>query len=663
MKSFMAPTICASSKITAASPRKKILLERNQVVRDCMENNVVSAEEVKGGEIKQKPEIDFDSEEISIQNRSRKLDFSSTKSYYQLSATGSLDAADSDADPSFPPYDPMKNYLSPRPRFLHYKPNPRIEQHHEFTENLLYMGDARRLEDSFSDSEGSEDCSGYTEQSSPLREPDYEILMKTQEALAPEENHVFESNPRPEKYKPKASWTGRFKLIPFLLVFSVFLVSVPLIDSPILSHFTMKDQSLAATLTRPLRFIQDIHLYDYLDVASRNLQGLATRMRQWSINSIHFLISSGSFSKEPDISHSLNTSLLSMAQSATLDFCSRSDFVLPGQDVIFNRQNDLLDYIEMAFEHDKADGETLMGKSKDVSDKPEVVLFQNVIGDSTELLDRNMEENNNLKYNQLNSFTDPAVQFGSINNIDQIDKNEIAISEEFDGEGDMEEQLEEQVLIELEEHKIHPFNKEDINSTVYPADETQISNKKNFDTVPYAFSNATLLMLVVLGMFVSVALATKLISFFINIKKNTPTSDEKLLNKKIKSVSDGAKSCRHANGDFCCNRLGLAEMVCDSGPTEMSSSFNNHLSFSKQMSKIESHDVTPSQENMQRRESGVSSSIPYGSFTSYEKRSRKGKKQEEVVTPIRRSIGSQISGLLVSCSYASCVPKHHGYCT
>ncbi|KAJ6904516.1 hypothetical protein NC652_022511 [Populus alba x Populus x berolinensis] len=32
-----------------------------------------------------------------------------------------------DADPSMPPYDPKTNYLSPRPQFLHYRPNPRVE--------------------------------------------------------------------------------------------------------------------------------------------------------------------------------------------------------------------------------------------------------------------------------------------------------------------------------------------------------------------------------------------------------------------------------------------------------------------------------------------------------------------------------------------------------
>ncbi|KAI0497643.1 hypothetical protein KFK09_020876 [Dendrobium nobile] len=635
VRSFMAPTISASSKITAASPKKKILEERNQVVRDNMKNNIVSSEGMEGKKIRQKPEIGFDSEEISSRSGTRKLDFDHSKDHHQSEATRSVDAVDLDHDPSLPPYDPMKNYLSPRPRFLHYKPNTRIEQHQDFIEDLLYVGEGRRLEDSFYDSESSDDSSGYTAQSSPIKEPEFDNLMRTQQAQVPDENHVSESRSLPEPYKPKTWSFGSSKLIkPFALALSVLLFSVPFTDSPILYPFNLKDQSLAVPLTMPLRVLQHIHLYDYLDAARWNLQGLVIRMRQWSINSIEILVSSGFFSKEElDMSHYFNTTLASsMDQGTSLDFCSSSELELAQKENIINRQNDVVDNMEMEFEIPKTDGEALPCNEEDVAETLKVELAGAVNGDSTELVEWKMEEGNNPKFQRHNSFFDPAVQFGTMNKSDQLEKIEIAISDEVG----IAERLEEKVLKELGNDLIHSFNKEDINSSAYPVDETQITNEKDFhDAVPLVFSDTKLLMLVVLGMFASVALATKLISLIKKQKKTT--SDDKSPKKKTSSVSGGTKSYRHAYGDYYCNRGGLAEMVCDSGPTETSYSLNNSLFFTKQRSNVESHDVTPDHEIMQRRDSGVSSSISYGSFTSFERCYRNSNKQEKVMTPVRRS--------------------------
>ncbi|KAL0911132.1 hypothetical protein M5K25_019248 [Dendrobium thyrsiflorum] len=633
--SFMAPTISASSKITAASPKKKILEERNQVVRDNMKNNIVSSEGVEGKKIRQKPEIGFDSGEISSRSSTRKLYFNNSKDRHQSAATRSLDAGDLDHDSSLPPYDPMKNYLSPRPRFLHYKPNTRIEQHQDYMKHLLYVGKGRRLEDSFSDSESSDDSSGYTAQSSPIKELEFDNLMKTQQAQVPDENHVSESRSIPEPYKPKTWSFGRSKVvIPFALVLSVLLFSVPSTDSPILYPFNMKDQSLAVPLTNALRVLQHIHPYDYLDASRWNLQGLATRMRQWSINSIEILISSGFFSKEElDMSHSFNTTLASsMVQGTGLDLCSSSELELAQMENIINRQNDVVDNMEMEFEIPKTDGEALPCNEEDVAEKLKVELAEAVNGDSTELVEWKMEEGNNPKFQRHDSFFEPAVQLRTMNKRDQLDKIEIVISDEVG----LAERLEEKVLKELGNDLIHSFNKEYINSSAYPVDETQITNEKDFhDAVPLVFSDTKLLMLVVLGMFASVALATKLISLVKKQKKTT--SDNKPPKKKTRSVSGGTKSCRHAYGDDYCNREGLAEMVCDSDPTETSSNLNNSLLFSKQRSKIENHDVTPNHEIMQRRDSGVSSSMSYGSFTSFERSHRKSNKQEKVIAPLRRS--------------------------
>lgn len=95
VKHFMSPTISAATK-AAAVPRKKILAERNEA-----------------------------SPIISGTGRSVR---SSDNSTYQIDDDDDDDEEQKtfDADSSLrKPYDPLTNYLSPRPKFLRYNPNRR----------------------------------------------------------------------------------------------------------------------------------------------------------------------------------------------------------------------------------------------------------------------------------------------------------------------------------------------------------------------------------------------------------------------------------------------------------------------------------------------------------------------------------------------------------
>lgn len=103
-KNYMSSTISAASK--AIAPRKKILAERNEASEptsfdaDAKKNSVLdncggdglSQEEAKSPQVSQFNGDDEKEEEFL-----------------------------------FKPYDPVTNYLSPRPRFLRYKPNRRRE--------------------------------------------------------------------------------------------------------------------------------------------------------------------------------------------------------------------------------------------------------------------------------------------------------------------------------------------------------------------------------------------------------------------------------------------------------------------------------------------------------------------------------------------------------
>ncbi|XP_047319828.1 uncharacterized protein LOC124923888 [Impatiens glandulifera] len=143
-KNFMAPTISAASKFTP-SPRKKILGEKNDSVRTSMSDSFEKVAE----RFEMNSEVGSDENEIEALN-----DDSDVLNLYQkeegfesLSKETSSDFLGDDdcslkkipisftvspiidADPSLPPYDPKTNYLSPRPKFLHFKPNPRIRSY------------------------------------------------------------------------------------------------------------------------------------------------------------------------------------------------------------------------------------------------------------------------------------------------------------------------------------------------------------------------------------------------------------------------------------------------------------------------------------------------------------------------------------------------------
>ncbi|KAJ4823016.1 hypothetical protein Tsubulata_009221 [Turnera subulata] len=242
-KNFMSPTISAASKVNA-SPRKRILSERNEPARTS-----ISFSDGKSPLME-----DLDSKPQKVLNQKKEVSFDSTVTYFGEEGHGDIDSgvpssteddcvnfeskpadltidgdsvnldpsfkisprdpgtwtspalAPLDADPSVPPYDPKTNYLSPRPQFLHYRPNPRVE---------LYLNkekDGQKLEECFasevlSDSEFTEEESdGSVKESEDIssnglpkeeeeKEKLEEVGVEQQEEL---ELPVSEPEPEPE---------------------------------------------------------------------------------------------------------------------------------------------------------------------------------------------------------------------------------------------------------------------------------------------------------------------------------------------------------------------------------------------------------------------------------------------------------------------------------
>uniref|UniRef100_A0A5B6YSA5 Uncharacterized protein n=1 Tax=Davidia involucrata TaxID=16924 RepID=A0A5B6YSA5_DAVIN len=330
-KNFMSPTISAASKITA-SPRKKALAERNELVRTSdgkspfaslnLSEDIDSKSDPSLTSNQNKIEASCDSETaapsilkasktdtalntqvpLNSQNASESLsetitmesdctcvDTSSNKKPPCPSAPPII--APLDADPSLPPYDPKTNYLSPRPQFLHYKPNSRIELHLD-KEKGLGLGEVKGLEDSFIMSETFSDTE-VTEETQSLDSQKESEDASSAEVIIEEEPHVSEpkpiSNPISScmsketveaKRVPKLLFFTRSKSISLLLVLLIACLSISVTDSPpVIKSSVYKDLSFS-------------ELYDPSDLAvfaTTKFNSFARNFKQWSANSISYL--------------------------------------------------------------------------------------------------------------------------------------------------------------------------------------------------------------------------------------------------------------------------------------------------------------------------------------------------------------------------------------
>ncbi|KAG8062055.1 hypothetical protein GUJ93_ZPchr0003g18379 [Zizania palustris] len=173
-RNFMAPTISAASKAVApsASPRKKVLGERNERAgnAELAHKPTVGASPASEAGAPRRLRLSFDGAPVvppaaipvashvsrnSFGGEERRVENPVCKEHHHAAAVNAT--ASSEVEPytaaGTAPYDPKTNYLSPRPQFLHYKPNPRIE---------LYRYGGRRLEDGFASESSSEETDTTT---------------------------------------------------------------------------------------------------------------------------------------------------------------------------------------------------------------------------------------------------------------------------------------------------------------------------------------------------------------------------------------------------------------------------------------------------------------------------------------------------------------------
>ncbi|CAO2813581.1 unnamed protein product [Amaranthus hypochondriacus] len=254
-KNFMSPTISAASKINP-SPRKKVLGERNEPIRTSASLSDGKFHFFSGDSLDFNDEndpkeqaVDLDTDLVVL---SPELPLNSAKSCDSLplsdmpKVTSSdnlgLDVENSiaplDADPSVvPPYDPKTNFLSPRPRFLYYKPESNIEKTLSFEYDLG--------SDSTSETESSEvETSSVEEKSVCSNLPS----METEELDEP-------------KMKAKSWFGGKWKAFCLILFMLGFLMNSQIYRNPSLNF----------------------------ELVGENFNGVVQNAKIWSVQSVGYL--------------------------------------------------------------------------------------------------------------------------------------------------------------------------------------------------------------------------------------------------------------------------------------------------------------------------------------------------------------------------------------
>ncbi|KAL5705937.1 hypothetical protein ACHQM5_024162 [Ranunculus cassubicifolius] len=314
-KSFMAPTISAISKISP-SPRKKVLAERNELVRSSVSES--EGKNFMGGDLEVeedhvlKPEIGVDSQVISYLSephenfyKPRALEFEesepdSSSIAVLIPETVSIAAppmaspspslapkydsapcskarplplpspssamAPLDSDPHMPPYDPKTNYLSPRPQFLHYRPKLRTE--------VKKLEDSLPSDTSFSDTETTEED---TLSSGSFKESEEDSSSEVLSEISSTEPNYSQSK---VSRKSKSRSCFRSKSIFLLLVFALAALFIPVAETPVLTpSVSFKDQT----------FKFDDELATMAKFARENLDGLASNLKIWSAQTFSYV--------------------------------------------------------------------------------------------------------------------------------------------------------------------------------------------------------------------------------------------------------------------------------------------------------------------------------------------------------------------------------------
>ncbi|GAV78801.1 hypothetical protein CFOL_v3_22266 [Cephalotus follicularis] len=696
-KNFMSPTISAASKINA-SPRKKVLVERNESIRSTVsfsntkgpisslnlkEQNDSEAEMGKAShnsvitdlchEEALKSDADSDSKVHLVDSKSETDLLSQTVTVdednvgsdgsFKISPRAPLTfsspvVAPLDADPSMPPYDPKTNYLSPRPQFLHYRPNPRIEHYLSKEREVMSLEERIVLEGS-SDSEVIEEVVSDEDSQKESENDSVDKIVK--EELEEEELYLSEPNPISTthvtedtvvaKQVSKPHSFTRFKFMALLLALAIACVSISVIEPPLINSSGLKDISFE--LYAPPEMIE---------FAEGIMDGVAQNFQLWSANffsDICKLISDirGLHQLGPlhygNLTDLLETGFVDgylvfdQIDLVTVDKYEQSVFGLPTRkrEVEYKAVNEKG---HLQIEDDEGIEDEAVEEGDDNDTEFEEQLHQEIEEhDTTEEVSEKhsepegyvMPEETQYKVEFAAQLDDP-LQSNTIDSTDQSvvvlqapeAQSEVSKPGEPHGETDINASCD----IEFAAAEYQPI----------PELDDSNGNPQTFtlDGLKEKISSWNMLgaALVALSL-----LAVISFTYAKGGKSSTPVAaipvEQQPLMKKKLDLTPMPSSGRHTIQERLTfqNWQPEFDVVGDLCPSEMSSFLKSSTYNSKKELKESSE--AQSQGRNQRRESMASSdysfgSPSYGSFTTYEKiYTKQGNGDEEVITPVRRS--------------------------
>ncbi|XP_054788132.1 uncharacterized protein LOC129293988 [Prosopis cineraria] len=213
-------------KAEARSPSRKLHPFTDGIIKDDMEEHMSSmvSEDLEAEGLNSMNETESAFEPVTSAPDFVNLDpsfrlsptpppFSSTSTIIApLDADPLIPPYDPKDDPLILPYDPKVNYLSPRPQFLRYKPNPRLQLYRERK--------STKLDDGLSDTELTEEASsGGSEKESEVSSD--EILSEDQNHVSEASTLMSEEEIAEAKGVAKPGFSMRSKAIALLLLLSI----------------------------------------------------------------------------------------------------------------------------------------------------------------------------------------------------------------------------------------------------------------------------------------------------------------------------------------------------------------------------------------------------------------------------------------------------------
>ncbi|EXB61545.1 hypothetical protein L484_003739 [Morus notabilis] len=657
-KNFMSPTISAASKINA-SPRKKILEERNEPVSDSIsfsEFKIASfsppiadlSDHKQEDKAPAAPPVSEDSKAKSDSLPKKKVSFVEPE-LVNLEPTFKISPpppptpssipviAPLDSDPLASPYDPKTNYLSPRPRFLHYKPNPRVELY------LSKTKEGKRLEDGFSDTDTTEEEEEDETQSESLLKETEDDVSSGEEVRAEEkqgeekeeeeEEELVVSEPSPidavisdeaveakRESKPWSVW--RSKLTALLIILSIACVSISVANSPVTDHSAFNGAPA---------FLKQYDQFEVLEFAKASFDGITQRFRVWyanSVSSLSELISNLRGAHKVGPLNYFNLSALveddvpfdGYEMNVLVPTRENGQFHIGAAYVIMEDEALLVDaeYVEEVHQEDDE-------ASSEVEEMPEACISP----DPEEV----SQEGNELP----GDFEDNPIPISQTDEAAQPEVLEAGISQyEVDMSSGAETEAANEDLFISEAPEVDASSEGTQSSEVDVAVDGSTEN---------SFTKVNMLGI---ALFVLALIACTGFVFVRKGNNNSTLNDsdviksERLVTKKLDSSPTLSK---HGN-TFEVQPYSW-DCSGESCPSEMSS-YHNTSSYNNNTKGLNSLNETWSYERKakknQRRESMASSmdssigSPSYGSFTTYENIPTKyGRGDEEVITPVRRA--------------------------